>query len=80
MHESILVYRILGEIKPKLPPGCELKCISLLVGEYSCVNTSTLTQLYDIAKKNSFADKSRLKMTIVKNSSDITIKSIEVKR
>jgi Zn finger protein HypA/HybF involved in hydrogenase expression len=80
MHESVLVYRILGEIKPQLPPGCALKCVSLEVGEYSCVNTATLTQLFDIAKKNTFAQKSRLMLSIVKDSSDITIKSIEVKR
>jgi Zn finger protein HypA/HybF involved in hydrogenase expression len=80
MHESVLVYRILGEIQPQLPPGYTLKCVSLQVGEYSCVNTATLTQLFDIAKKNTFAERSRLKLAVIKGSSDITIKSIEVKQ
>jgi len=79
MHESVLVYRILGEIKPQLPPGCTLRCVALEIGEYSCVNTATLAQLFDIAKRNTFAQKSRLKLAVVKGSSDITIKSIEVR-
>lgn len=75
MHESVLVYRMLGEIKPQLPPGYTLKSVSLEVGEFSCVNT--LVQLFDIAKANTFAENSRLKLTVKKKSSDITIKSIE---
>ena len=77
MHESVLVYRMLGEIKPQLPPGYTLKTVSLEVGEFSCVNTQTLTQLFDIAKTNTFAQSSRLKLTVRKRSSDIKIKSIE---
>ncbi len=77
MHESVLVYRMLGEIKPQLPPGYTLRSVSLEVGEFSCVNTHTLAQLFDIAKANTFAENSRLKLTVKKKSSDITIKSIE---
>ena len=78
MHESVLVYRMLEEIKPQLPPGCTLKRVSLEVGEYSCVNAKTLAQLYDIAKAGTFAQGSRLKLIVRKNSSDIVIKSVEV--
>lgn len=78
MHESVLVYRILEEISPQLPPGRTLKRVSLEVGEYSCVNAKTLTQLYDIAKSGTFAQASRLKIILKKNSPDIMIKSVEV--
>ena len=79
MHESVLVYRILEEIKPQLPLGRTLKRVSLEVGEYSCVNAKTLAQLYDIAKAGTYAQSSRLKLIVRENSSDIMIKSIEVK-
>ena len=78
MHESVLVYRMLDEIKPQLPPGCTLKRVSLEVGEYSCVNAKTLAQLFDIVKADTFAQVSRLKIIVRKNSSDIVIKSVEV--
>ena len=78
MHESVLVYRMLEEIKPQLPPGCTLKRVSLELGEYSCVTAKTLAQLYDIAKAGTFAQGSRLKLIVRKNSSDIVIKSVEV--
>ena len=78
MHESVLVYRMLNEIKPQLPPGRTLKRVSLEVGEYSCVNAKTLAQLFDIVKANTFAQVSRLKIIVRKNSSDILIKSVEV--
>ncbi len=79
MHESVLVYRMLEEIRPQLPPGRTLKRVSLEVGEYSCVNAKTLVQLYDIAKAGTYAQSSRLKVIVGENSSDIVIKSIEVK-
>jgi len=78
MHESALVYRILDTIAPSLPPEHTLRSISLEVGEFSCVNTSTLVQLFDIAKKRTFAQDSKLKLSIVKENFDINIKSIEV--
>jgi len=78
MHESALVYRILDTISPSLKPEHILKRIHLEVGEFSCVNTTTLVQLFDIAKKRTFAEKSELKLDIVKDNFDINIKSIEV--
>ena len=78
MHESALVYRILDTIAPSLKPEHTLRSISLEVGEFSCVNTSTLVQLFDIAKKRTFAQDSELKLSIVKENFDINIKSIEV--
>lgn len=80
MHESALVYRILSEIQPAVAPGCTLKTVLLEVGEFSCVNTATLEQLYDIASKNTFAAHSRLKLIVKKNNADIFIKAIEVKK
>ena len=78
MHESVLVYRMLEEIRSQLPPGCTLRRVSLEVGEYSCVNAKTLAQLFDIAKAGTFAQSSRLKITVRKDSPDIVIKSVEV--
>ena len=78
MHESALVYRILDTISPSIKPEYKLKSILLDVGEHSCVNTSTLTQLFDLTKKGTFAENSELKLTIVKDDFDIMISSIEV--
>lgn len=78
MHESALVYRILDTISPSIKPQHTLRRISIEVGEFSCVNTSTLIQLFDIAKKRTFAENSELKLSIVKENFDINIKSIEV--
>lgn len=78
MHESALVYRILETISPNMKPEYKLRSITLEVGEFSCVNTSTLSQLYDLAKKGTFAKDSKLKLSIVKDDFDITINSIEV--
>jgi len=78
MHESVLVYRILGEIKPQLPSGAKLRTVHVRVGEFSCVNAKTLVQLFDIAKKNTFAADSRLKCRVSRGAEDIIIQSIEV--
>ena len=78
MHESVLIYKILGEIKPKLTPEYSLKKVTLEVGEFSCVNTKTLTQLFNIAKKSTFAKNSKLNFSIIKDDFDIKLKSIEV--
>jgi Zn finger protein HypA/HybF involved in hydrogenase expression len=78
MHESVLVYRILGEIKPQLPPGATLKSVRVQVGEFSCVNPNALVQVFDIAKKNTFAADSRLKCKVCRGAEDIIIQSIEV--
>jgi Zn finger protein HypA/HybF involved in hydrogenase expression len=78
MHESVIVYRILGEVKPQLPSGMTLKTVRVEVGEFSCVNPKALTQLFDIAKKNTFAASSRLKCRVCRGAEDIIIKSIEV--
>lgn len=78
MHESVIVYRILGEIRPQLPPGAALKTVRVEVGEFSCVNPRALERLYDIAKKNTFAARSRLKWAVCRGAEDIIIKSIEV--
>lgn len=78
MHESTLVYRILEEIRPSVGQAHVLKRVHLDVGAFSCVNTTTLTQLFDIVKKNTFAQGSKLKFRVVESSEDIIIRSIEV--
>jgi len=78
MHESVLIYKILDEIKPKLTKEYLLKTVLLDVGEFSCVNTRTLTRLFDLAKNGTFAAGSKLRFNVVKNDSDVFIKSIEV--
>lgn len=78
MHESALVYKILESIAPSLQPEYSLKSIYLEVGEYSCVNTNTLIRLFDLAKMDTFAKDSQLKLSVVKGDFDITVKSIEV--
>ncbi|MBT3320094.1 MAG: hypothetical protein HN948_07760 [Clostridia bacterium] len=78
MHESALVYKILETIAPSMKPEHELKAVTLEVGEFSCVNTTTLKQLYKLATKNTFAGKSKLKFSVVKDNDDVIINSIEV--
>jgi Zn finger protein HypA/HybF involved in hydrogenase expression len=80
MHEGALVYRILGEIKPQMPPGSRLKAVSIEVGEFSCVNPRSLTQAFDIAKKDTFANMCRLKFSVVRGGEDIIIRTIEVRK
>jgi len=78
MHESVLIYKIMDEVRPKIPQGLVLKKIALDVGEYSCVNSQSLLQLFEIAKVNTFAHHGRLDITAVKDDGDIKIMSIEV--
>ena len=78
MHESALVYKILEMIEPSMKPEHKLKAVTLEVGEYSCVNTKTLTQLYALATRNTFASKSKLIFSVVKDNDDVIINSIEV--
>ena len=78
MHESALVYKILETIRPSMEPEHKLKSITLEVGEFSCVNTKTLTQLFDLAKKGTFAKKSKLIFSVVDENYDVIINSIEV--
>ncbi len=78
MHESALVYRIFDTIRPSMDPEHTLESVNLEVGELSCVNTKTLVQLYDLAKKGTFAGKSRLKFSVVGDDYDVIINSIEV--
>ena len=78
MHESALVYKILETIRPSMEPEHKLKSITLQVGEYSCVNTKTLTQLYGLVTKNTFAKKSKLIFSVVADNYDVKINSIEV--
>jgi len=78
MHESVLIYKILDEVRPMIGPEYVLHAVVLEVGEHSCVSRRTLGQLFDVAKKNTFARSSKLKFSVVKNDSDIIIKSIEV--
>ncbi len=78
MHESALVYRIFDTIRPSMDPEHTLESVTLEVGELSCVNTKTLTQLFDLAKKGTFAKKSRLIFSVVDENYDVIINSIEV--
>ena len=78
MHESALVYKILQTIQPSMQPKHTLRSVTLEIGEFSCVNIKTLKQLYALAKKNTFASKSKLNFNVVKDNEDVIIHSIEV--